>query len=785
MSKFLLKIIFFALLLLPNLIFAQSSKSTISGTIKEAKSGETIISARIVLAKDSINKKQISGGISNKFGFYSIPNVEAGDYYITVNVMGYEKFTKKINVKDGKDFEQNIKMVNKDIQTDEVLVEGKRTEDLMKPISEISISPIFISKLPSIGGEVDVFRALQLLPGVKQASEISSGLYIRGGSPDQNLILLDGVVVYNPSHLGGFLSSFNGDALRDINLIKGAYPAEYGGRLSSVLDMTMKEGTKEKISGKAGISIISSNALIEGPITENSSFMISGRRMYLDLIMLLVPDGKTKPPSYYFYDLNAKVNYDISNNDKLFLSGYFGADVLTSPAQSKNVFGIDWGNKTANLRWMHVVSPKLFTNFSLIYTNYSFETTIYDSTSSTSNFSSLSQIEDFVARAEAQYFPVSEHTIKMGLEATSHNFKADAHTDFLPGAKLSIASDSAINAIDAAIYLQDNWMITPLLGAQLGLRSVYFQQGDYFALEPRGSLNYMLTDKMNLKISGAKATQFLHLITRNDVSLPTDLWFPSTENIKPSSSWQASLGLDSKFMDDAIYGSFEIYYKKMDNLYEYKDTAKLTFGIPLESQFTNGWGESYGAEFFINKQIGNFTGWIGYTLSWTKRYFAELNNGNPYFPRYDVRHDISIVANYTFNERWEIGASWVFYSGQSYTVPSSTFQFDPIGFDNNAYDQHGPDASPTTGSQKFTYTDRNGYRMAPYHKLDLNVMYKFKWFDLPFMLSMNVYNAYNRSNPFAVYIETKYDANGKEIGKEFTQITLFPIIPSLALSFKF
>jgi hypothetical protein len=765
-----------------NILKAEQSKSTISGTIRDIKSGEVVIGASIGVYKDTNTRKASGGAISNKYGFYSIPKVVPGDYYIIANSIGYNTYIKKVRLEENKDLTFSIKVSEKEILTKEVVVEGNRTEDLMKPISEISISPIFITKLPSIGGEVDVFRALQLLPGVKQASEISSGLYVRGGSPDQNLILLDGVVVYNPSHLGGFLSSFNGDALRDINLIKGAFPAEYGGRISSVLDMTMKEGSKEKFSGKAGISVISSQALIEGPITDKSSFMISARRMYLDLILALVPKDKTVPPSYYFYDLNAKINYDIGDNDRLFLSGYLGADVLKSPTQSKNVFGVDWGNKTANLRWMHIASPNLFTNFSLIYTNYNFETSVYDTSNAVSNFSSLSQIEDYMLRAETQYFPTNDHTIKAGFEITQHSFSVDAKTEFLPGIKLNIASDSAIKSIESAFYIQDDWLITPLIGVNIGARAYYFQEGNYFNVEPRLSINYALTDKMNLKIAGAEATQFLHLITRNDISLPTDIWFPSTSNIKPSTSLQGSIGIDSKMFDDEIYTSFEVYYKKMENLYEYKDSAKLTFGIPLESQFTNGWGESYGGELFINKRIGNFTGWVGYTLSWTKRYFDELNNGKPFFPRYDIRHDISIVANFELSKNWEIGATWVYYSGQTYTVPAGSYNFSPIGWGSQVGEQT-PYSSKD--KQKFIYTERNGYRMEPYHKMDVNLMYKFEWFKLPFQLSINIYNVYNRLNPFAVYIDTKYDAKGNPISKEFKQITLFPFIPSLALSCKF
>ncbi|MGA2296543.1 MAG: TonB-dependent receptor [FCB group bacterium] len=783
------KIIVFPALLLIVIInqslLCQTTNSTVFGVLKEKKSSEVVIGATVALFKDSsvTNKKPEYGAITNKYGFYSIPKVKNGVFYLTVRALGYSPFIKKITVKSNEDLEVNIKLTEKNITTKEVVVQADKEESPTKSISMISVSPELISKMPAIGGEIDVFRALQLLPGVKQASEISSGLYVRGGSPDQNLILLDGVVVYNPSHLGGFLSAFDGDALRDIKLIKGDFPAEYGGRLSSVLDMTMKEGSKEKIQGSAGISFISSHLTVEGPITENSSFMISGRRMYLDLIEAFIPKAN-QPPKYYFYDLNGKVNYDFSEHDRVFLSGYFGRDVLNSGGTDlRTNFTVDWGNSTANLRWMHIVSPTFFTNFSLIYTNYLFESQLYDTANTASNFSALSQIKDYVVRAEGQYFPVKDHSLKFGAEATNHTFSADASSDFVPGVKLGLTPNSTIKTVDAAIYAQDEWLITSDLSANVGGRLVYFQQGKYLDFEPRLSLAYALSDVTSIKASASESDQFLHLITRNDISLPTDLWFPSTANVKPSRAVQGTLGIETKFGENNEYlSSFEIYYKKMTNLYEYKDTASFTFGTPLESQFTSGWGDSYGGEIFINKRIGKFTGWIGYTLSWTKRYFAELNNGVPFYPRYDIRHDISIVTTFDLSENWEIGATWVYYSGQTFTVPTGSYDFAPVGWGSQIGDQTPYSARDR---EKFIYTERNGFRMAPYHKLDLNFMYKFQWFQLPWELSINIYNAYNHLNAFAVYIDTQYDAQGNVISKQFKQITLFPFIPSLALGCKF
>lgn len=767
-----------------NYIYAEENYSTIAGSLKEEVSGESVIGATIAIYKDSIiiGKSALRGAISNKFGFYSIPKVKNGNYYLVAKGIGLETNIQKINVNESSNHIINIKLKIKSTTTKEVVVEAYKDDNKTSGISSITVSPQLISKMPSIGGETDIFRALQLLPGVKQASEISSGLYVRGGSPDQNLILLDGVSIYNPSHLGGFLSAFNTDAIRDIKLIKGAFPAEYGGRMSSVLDMTMKDGTKEKFTGVGGISLLSSHLTLEGPINDKSTFMISGRRMYLDLFTALASKSGSVP-QYYFYDFNAKINYELSSSDKIFLSGYLGKDALNSTANARNNFNIDWGNSTANARWLHIFSPEVITNLSLIYTKYNFQTDLYDTANTAANFSSLSKIEDYTIRTETQYFPTENHIFKTGFEATFHTFSVNAATNLVPGIRINIVDpNSVIKTLDASYFLQDEWQITDKLSANLGGRLYYFQEGKYLNTEPRLSMSYLLSDNTSINASGAIAHQYLHLISRNDLTLPTDLWFPSTTNIKPSRSWQATLGMETKLFDGEYLFSAETYFKRMYNLYEYKDTAQFTFGIPLETQFTSGWGESYGLELFINKRIGNFTGWIGYTLSWTKRYFAELNNGNPYYPRYDIRNDISIVTTFEINKRWEFGASWVYYSGQTYTVPTGAYNFSPVGWGSQVGNEN-PYSS--RDKQKFIYTERNGYRMAPYHKLDLNFMYKFTWFDLPFQCSINIYNAYNRLNPFAMYIDTQYDNQGNITSKQFKQITLFPFIPSFALGFKF
>lgn len=765
----------FILFLIENLnVISQSNYGTIYGIVTEEKSGESVISISVLLYSDEnvASSKPIRGAITNKFGAYTIANVPPGEYYLITRAVGYRSFSKKVKVDADEKVKIDIQLQIQNVQGEEIVVEAERLDDANARLSTITISPAFISKMPSLGGEIDVFRTLQLLPGVKQATEISSGLYVRGGSPDQNLNLLDGVIVYNPAHLGGFLSVFNNDALRDIKLVKGAFPAEYGGRLSSVLDMTMKEGTKEKFSGAGGVSLISSRLTLEGPINENSTFMISGRRMYLDLIMLAATQDRDELSTYYFYDLNAKINYKLSENDRIFLSGFLCNDVLDEPKKSDYNFDIFWGNKTANLRWMHIISPELFTNSSLIYTDYSFNTDIFDKDNPSNNLQTKSQIRDLMMRTEAQYFPHQVHKIKTGLEIISHNFQSKFTTDIIPTEMENAFNTKDLNSIEAAFFVQDEWKISELINSNLGGRLYYFQEANYLAVEPRVSFSYSLTDNTTISLSGATAHQFLHLVVRNDITLPTDLWFPSTSKTKPSKSWQVVLGTEQLINNGEYLISAELYYKDMQNLLEYKDSATFSFGIPLENQFTSGRGIAYGFELFINKRIGSLTGWIGYTLAWTKRQFDELNNGKWFYPRYDRRHDISIVLTYELGERWELGASWVYGTGQAYTMPTGIYGYQ----------------SPFPGDYykeiKYQYTERNGARLPAFHKLDLNFIYKFNWFNIPWQLSLNIYNAYNRKNPFAWYVKNTYNDKGEE-RREVKQLTLFPIIPTFGINFKF
>lgn len=762
-----------SILILFLLTGSASSQYTISGIVSSARSGEAAINAQVLLFTDSVtaDSRPIRTTQTNNFGFYSLPRIPSGNYVLFVRSIGFATYRAPV-MADG-DVKKDVPLTDDPVLMEEVTIEEHRAAESAGSISRIAVPADILQTAPSFGSEKDVFRVLQLLPGVKATSEISSGLYVRGGSADQNLILLDGVIVYNPFHLGGFLSSFNPDALLGVNILKGAFPAQYGGRLSSVIEMTMKEGTKERFTGTGGIGLIASKLTLQGPITENMTFMVSGRRMYLDILVWLAGESD-KAPRYYFYDFNAKLNYRLSSDDRLYLSGYFGGDDLTTPRTPGDpILDIFWGNSTANLRWMHVVDPTLFTNFSLIYTNFRFQTLIESPFPSDPHFSSLSRIRDIVMRGELQYHPAEDHFITAGAEVTHHGFLANAATDIVD---LPEQGTTDVRSIEGAAYGQDEWQIAPLWKANVGTRLFYFQSGAYLNLEPRLSLSYALSEASTATISYSEGHQYLHLITRNETLLPTDVWFPSTTNIPPGRAWQSAAGISSTFGEGEYFGSIEAYYKSMRNLYEYKDNAEFVFGTPLETQFTNGTGTAYGAEFFLQKRTGELTGWIGYTLSWAKRHFAELNLGREFFPRYDRRHDISVVINYALGENWQLGATWVYATGQAFTVPEGFFTFPSI----TGVSSYG--GYYYSSSQEYV-SRRNNYRAPAYHRLDLNFVHRRTIFGLKSELSINIYNAYSRNNPFYIMVDNDYSSNQSK--KVLKQYSLFPILPTAGWSFSF
>jgi len=759
-------------------LFPQKDEAVLSGFVTDATTGEVLVGTNILLYKDSLttSSTHFRGTSTNSVGFYAIPSLPTGRYILVARNIGYKSFVDEVLIAISKGTVRlNIQLNIENIKLGEVVVTGER-EDKGK-VSTIDIAPEILSRLPSISAEVDLFRSLELLPGVKVANELSSGLYIRGGSPDQTLTLVDGIIVYNPAHLGNFTSTFNTNAVQNVRLIKGAVPAEYGGRLSSVLDIKLRSGTKEKNKGSLSIGTINSSLFLEGPLSEKSTYMISGRKMYYDVFQEAFDENSTTP-RYNYYDINSKITLNISESDIVAISGMLSNDKVYSPPNVPyDDYNIEWQNGTLGLNWLHVNPNSLLLSSSINYIDYRFKSIINQNAESVNStgYYSDSRLRDLYVRFNAEVNWHADHTGKIGTELALHNYDLiyNDYYDELLEENLYLQPD--LIATEAALFLQDEWQIFPFLKANLGGRFYYFKSKEYFKLEPRLSLSYYLTDNLIFKAAYAVAHQFLHLIIRNDISLPTDLWYPSSSVIEPNKSTQYVLGIDSYFDNQSYLFSVEGYYKNMKNLYEFKNAAQVEKDEPMESLFTKGEGEAYGIEFFLNKREGDFAGWIGYTLSWTRRVFDELNNGKIFYPRYDRRHDLSIVVTYNATENLSFGLTWAYATGQGYSLPSGQYEFQGIGFDNSK-------------NLQFNYAQRNDFRLPNYHKLDLSGNYKFTWLSLPCEFYISLLNVYNRKNPFAYYVTSDNNSSGSSTSYSppvVKMITLFPFIPSVGFNVKF
>lgn len=774
---FFKKLFLSACFILSPALIAQPRTGTISGRVTKHGSGEALIGANVVIYTDSLKSKpSVKGTATNKFGYYTIVSLPYNTYYVYVTSIGYKTDVKRIVVNASNTaIRQNFELERTDIELGEVVIQDQRQTDFAPTTGTIDVRPEIVQKLPSLGGETDIFRALQLLPGVKAATEISTGIYVRGGSPDQNLTLVDGVIVYNPSHLGGFSSTFNGDAIQKISLIKGAFPAEYGGRLSSVLDVTMREGSMDKFMGKAGINTISSRVTMEGPLEENSTFIFSGRTMYLDKLLGTSPKLNSIP-RYNFNDFNGKVNYVLSETDRIFISGFFSSDQLNEPPVNKDVgFDIGWSNSTVNLTWTKINSPAVFTNTSLMFTHYNFSTLVKDKAPKgvPLDYFTESVITDFQLKREMQLTFWDGHFVKLGAEVIYHDFNTTTSDYYIPELKYRPNYGTVIQAIESSVYAQDDITILKDLKTNLGVRLYYFQNGKFLKPEPRASISYFFLDRFTLRAGFSVAHQILHMLTRNDIYLPTDVWYPSTANIKPSRAVQGSVGFEAISADRNYLLSVEGYYKDMSSLHEYRENADFSYGSKLDEQVTNGRGVAYGVELFIQKNAGDFTGWIGYTLSYTKKFFDLLNRGVSFYPRYDRRHDLSAVMTYKLTGNLSIGATWTYGTGQAYSLPIGQYYYQNL-------------ASPTEPAKVYYENSaRDAYRLPPFHKLDLSCNYETRLFDNRVELTLSIYNAYNRFNAFSKYIGHKIDPQtGRKI-PVLKQFTLFPFLPTLGVNFEF
>lgn len=755
---------------------------TISGYITEEGSGEQLLGVNIYVPGTQL------GTSTNAYGFFSL--TLPGDFYdIHISYIGYQTQIKKITL--DKDLELNIKLSGS-VEVSEVVVVADEIprESQRSQMSSIDIPIQQIKDIPALLGEKDVLKVVQLMPGVQKGNEGQSGFYVRGGGPDQNLIILDGAPVYNAFHLFGFFSLFNGDALKSVELIKGGFPAQYGGRLSSVLDLHMKEGNKEKYSGEVGVGLISSRFTVEGPLKKNkSSFILSGRRTYIDaLIQPFLP--KNEKGGYYFYDLNAKVNYDLGKRDKVYLSGYFGKDrfyAKTNYNSNQTNFGFEWGNATATARWNHQFNNKVFANASFIFSNYRFQISATEKDKQSNNEFNLrfySQIRDFSLKYDVDYYPANGHHVKVGAMAIHHTFSPSAVVYKNTFANESFSSKRNIEGIETGLYAEDDMRLGKRFRVNAGIRISNFNNRDkyYILPEPRISAAYQLKDDLAFKSSFAIMNQYMHLVSNTGIGLPTDLWVPATSKVPPQRSMQLAAGFAKDFTKQNITFTLEGYYKEMYNILGYKEGATfLIFDDPLstnnyswEENVTSGKGWSYGAEFLLQKKKGRFNGWIGYTLSWTQLQFDELNFGKKYWARYDRRHDASVVAIYKVTENVGISATWVYGTGQAITLPRANY--------TGVLHSPGDFGGSVNNNQTIItdYGEKNNFRMAPYHRMDIGFRFTKVRPKYTRTIEWSFYNIYNRKNPFFYYAST--DSQGVS---KLKQITLFPIIPSVTLSYKF
>jgi len=774
MAKALLSAI---LLLLSIACFGQK-KYTISGTIKDESTGETLIGATV-----RIKELPQSGTITNGYGFYSI-FIPEGEYTLTFTYTGYQAMEQHVSLHQ--DQKVNISLPLSGSLKEVVINANKPNNDnIASPqMGSEKLNMTQINQVPVLLGEKDILKTLSMLPGVKSSGEGNTGFYVRGGAADQNLILLDEATVYNASHFFGFFSTFNSDAVKDVTLYKGGMPAEFGGRLSSVLDIKMIDGNNKDFTVQGGLGLISSRIKVEGPLVQDKgSFMISARRTYIDFFLKFASDTTVRGSSIYFYDLNAKLNYHFDDKNTIYLSGYFGKDVLAL----KNTFGTNWGNSTGTIRFNHLFNDRLFSNTSLVFSNYNYAVSSFISNA---DFKATSQITDINLKEDLSYSMGDNHTLRFGFNVLHHNIS--------PG-DISSSSSSSFNNVDVekrygfenALYVSDEWKASNSLTFLYGLRvsnlmllgpgtfSTYDAQGNainstkyasgslvksYINLEPRFSVSYMLDEANSVKFSCNRNTQNIHLLSNSTSNTPTDLYVMSSNNIKPEIADQVSTGWFRNFADNIFEFSTEIYYKWLQNQIDYKDGAQLLVNQDVEKELVYGSGRAYGIEFFLKKKYGRFNGWVGYTLSRTEDKFAAINNGN-YFPAtQDRTHDISIVGIYKLNERWSFSSDFVYGTGNAVSFPTGKYN---IG-----------------GLTTFSYSSRNGYRMPSTNRLDIGATlegkphkkYHSSW-------TFGLYNVYARRNPYIIRFE-----NSKTVpnATEAQEYSIFATrIPSVTWNFKF
>ncbi len=789
------------------IVFLSAQTNTLSGYVKDAKTGEALIGATVYIPEES------KGATTNVYGFYSI-TLNSAVHLVKYSYVGYDNVIKTIDFKDH--IRINVELSEAEDLLDELVVEASQSDEntTSAQMGKIDLSMDKIKTIPAFMGEVDVLKTIQFLPGVSSGGEGNTGFYVRGGGPDQNLILLDEATVYNASHLFGFFSVFNADAIKNVSLIKGGMPSNYGGRLSSVLDITMKDGNYKSFQADGGLGLIASRLTLQGPIKKDtSSFIISGRRTYIDvLVEPFIPDtSSSKGSGYFFYDLTAKLNWRLSDKDRLYFSGYFGRDVFKfNNTDLDFVFKVPWGNATASMRWNHLFSDRLFVNTTAVFTDYDFA---FEGGTNDFIFKLSSGVRDGNLKQDYTFYPNSFHNIKFGWNYTLHRFIPSSTEVSSNDVLFDTGDEVKIYGNEAAIYLLDEWDINENLKINAGFRlsmyqhigpfTRYFKNPNtgttdstitynnfqpiktYFGPEPRFSARYLFQDNSSFKLGIAHNYQYIHLASISSVSLPTDLWFPSTEIVKPQIGTQYSVGYFKNFNENKYEASVELYYKDLKNLIEYKENSfpEDNLNNNVDNQLTFGRGYSYGAEFFLKKRMGYINGWVGYTYSKTMRQFDEIDDGGWFPAKYDRRNDLSVVLQYDLNDRINIGAVFVYATGNSITLPERRW----FSLEENRIIT--------------VWSERNAYKLDPYHRVDISLTIDAK----PFRTVVNkqtneatqikkkvtsswnfsVYNVYNRANPYFIFFDYSGDPSQGTVDFGANQVSLFPILPSITWNFKF
>ncbi len=785
----------FCLFLLSNALSGQNDQYTISGYIRDASNGEELIGVNVVITELR------TGSTTNNYGYYSI-SLPPGKYTISIQYIGYETIEREITL--SQDLKLNWELKENSTQLDEVVVSSEKIDQNVSSV-EMSVAQLDVKdvkKMPALLGEVDIIRTLTLLPGISTVGEASNGFNVRGGNSDQNLILLDEAPIYNSSHLFGFFSIFNADAVKDVKLYKGGIPSRYGGRLSSVVDVRQKDGNNREFSGTGGLGLLSSRLLLEGPLVkEKSAFMIAGRRSYADIFLGLSPDETISQNTLFFYDFNAKLNYILGENDRLYLSGYYGRDIF----EINDLFGFNWGNATTSLRWNHLFSDKLFSNFTAIFSDYTYELGTPDDDAF--NFRLQSTIQDYHFKNQYTWYANSKSEFNFGFEGIYYRFKPGTISGTV---ELQLQEEYAL---EPSLYFSHEYKVSPLLTIQYGIRyssfynlgkqtkNIYqnqdlpeinevveskeFASGEIIkayngleGLEPRIAVNYRLDDEKSIKLSYNRTRQYIHLISNTTAPTPVDLYRPAGMHIKPATVNQIAGGYFQNFSDNKYELSLETYYKDFQNIVDYRNGAELIFNETIETEILAGIGRSYGLEVYLRKQQGKLTGWLSYTLSKTELKVDGVNpnlaiNAGEWYPaNYDKRHDISLVLNYQLTKKWDIGMNFTYQTGRPITPPEGKFQIEdyvvPI------------------------YRDRNSYRIPDYHRLDLSANYtppKVEGKKFYSSWSIGIYNVYARRNAYSIYFEQQPNANGAtttNLNTQAVQLSIFgTIIPSVTWNFNF